>query len=718
MFTKIGSFAGQVLFVLVVFITFILIFEHYLIVPVWLQVAGRMHPLMLHFPIVLLLIAAGLQFYRFSKGDMVSDELKTILRQLWLFSALLTGITVIMGIFLSQEEGYGGDILWQHKWTGVVAFYLSFILYKLQGYTFYKALPVKILTGLLTLFVLISGHFGATLTHGEDFLTAPVRLAQDDITVPLEEAYVFDHLIAPVLNARCTGCHNPEKIKGELMLTDSVSIAKGGKSGALFNFGQPDLSLMLERVHLPLDDKKHMPPKGKPQLTPEEEALLLAWIQAKTPFREKIMNLPPSASLYSLAVKRFDKKDAVAEAYDFPAADEKTVLKLNSDYRTIAPLATNSPALEVAVFNSQAYTPAQIDELEPLKKQIVQLNLSKMPVSDQDLKGVSKLENIRELNLNFTNISDNGLSSLTTLPYLNHLNLAGTNVTFSKLKAILPQFKSLRKVSIWETGIKDQEISELIKTFPGIAFIGNYQDQDTALLKLNPPQAVTSQWVFPEQTQVRLEHPVKNVQLHYTTDGSDPDSLSPLFSEPVTLKSASVIRVKGYKEGWLPSDITEFQFFRNTYKPDSVQLLNRLNHVHLAEGAHTFFDTQLGNLGANNPAWANHFAGVRHEDMQLVCRFNQPIRLSSVGIRHMVEEATGIYPPALVEIWGGESEEKVRLIARKVPALPVPKEDPSLQKMEISFPAQNVRYLKIVAKPYQKEKERPKLVLIDEIFLN
>lgn len=718
MYTKLAYIARKTLFILVILITFILFFEHYLIIPVWLQVIGRMHPVLLHFPIVLLLITSGLQFYRFSKGISISKEFITILQQLWLFGAFFTGITVIMGIFLSQEDGFEGDILQQHKWNGVTAFYLSYGIYKWQENNYLKELPVKIMTGLIPLLVLISGHFGAVLTHGENFITAPIQMAQSQKIIPLEEAYAFDDLIEPILKSKCIGCHNPDKIKGELILTDSLSIAKGGKNGALFNFTQPDLSLLLERIHLPLDDKKHMPPKGKPQLTPEEEALLLAWIQAKTPFNKKVIDLTPSTSLYAIAIQRFNTKNSENRTYDFPAADESLLSKLNSDYRTIVPLATNSPALEVAIFNSQDFTSSQLTELEPLKKQIVNLNLSKMPVKDQDLKNIGQFENLRNLNLNFTNITGSGLKELTRLPHLEHLNLAGTKITSDDLKKVVAEFQSIRSITLWESNVNNLEIDELNKSFSTVRFTGDYQNMDTTLLKLNPPQALTNQWVFPENTQVQLIHPVREVKLHYTLDGSEPDSLSPVFTQSILLNSTSAIKVKGYKEGWLPSDITEFQFYRNTFKPDSVQILNRLNHVHLAEGAHTFFDTQLGSLGANNPAWANYFAGVRNENLQLVCRFNKAIQLSSVGIRHMIEEETGIYPPSLVEIWGGSTEDKVRLIAKATPQMPEKKEKSSLKKLDITFPEQEIRYLKIIAKPYQKGDERPKLVLIDEMFLN
>jgi uncharacterized membrane protein len=39
-------------------------------------------------------------------------------------------------------------------------------------------------------------------------------------------------------------------------------------------------SHIIQRANLPLDDKKHMPPKGKAQLTPQEIGLLTAWVQS------------------------------------------------------------------------------------------------------------------------------------------------------------------------------------------------------------------------------------------------------------------------------------------------------------------------------------------------------------------------------------------------------------------------------------------------------
>ena len=48
----------NITFALNCLLLFLLLFENRLSIPVWLQVAGRMHPLILHFPVVLVILYA------------------------------------------------------------------------------------------------------------------------------------------------------------------------------------------------------------------------------------------------------------------------------------------------------------------------------------------------------------------------------------------------------------------------------------------------------------------------------------------------------------------------------------------------------------------------------------------------------------------------------------------------------------------------------------
>ena len=715
---RVKFFAEQVLIVFNIFIAFLLLFENKLEIPAWLQPVGRMHPLLLHFPIVLLLLAIALQWYGTASRRQAGNLFHTFSQSLLLSGALLSAVTVVMGLFLSKEEGYSGDTLQWHKWTGAGIFFLAAIIYWAANKSWYKGIVTKVAGAVVVVSLILTGHFGANLTHGEDFILQPLAVYYEAPPVPIDQAIVFDHVIRPIFEKKCMSCHNPDKLKGELILADSASIVKGGKTGKLFVPGNPGISLLLERVHLPLEEKKHMPPKGKAQLTENEIALLTLWIRDETPFTQKVIELPPNDSLRLMAAAVLKPVETPEEKYDFSAADEKLITKLNTDYRSITAIAKESPALEVNIYNRAAYTKKQLEELTEIRKQIVSLNLNKLPVTNEDIKIIGQFENLRKLDLNFTDITADGLKELAPLKHLNSLTLSGTKVNYIELNTQIPAFKNLKTVSIWNTEITQKEAEELQKTYPGITFIKGFTDDGSNPLKLNPPQIANASVVFGRQLPLQLMHPIKGVQLYYTTDGSDPDSVHAMLFDPKTvLTQNTTIRAKAFKAGWYASDIAEFGFFQNTYIPDSVWLLYPLNSVHQAEGAHTFFNTKLGAIGANNPAWANYFAGVRNNDLALLSEFKQPVTLSSVGLHYMIEEATGIYPPAWVEVWGGENEHRMKLLVKMKPPLPAKGDKPSLTMVEGKFNPQAVSCLKIVAKPHA-DGDRRKLLLVDEMFLN
>lgn len=52
-------------------------------------------------------------------------------------------------------------------------------------------------------------------------------------------------------------------------------------------------------------------------------------------------------------------------------------------------------------------------------------------------------------------------------------------------------------------------------------------------------------------------------QIHYTLDGTVPDLSSPVYSEPITLSSTSVIRAMAVEEGTLPSNVATYSYILN-----------------------------------------------------------------------------------------------------------------------------------------------------------
>jgi predicted CXXCH cytochrome family protein len=106
---------------------------------------------------------------------------------------------------------------------------------------------------------------------------------------------VFEHLVLPVLEEKCNKCHNADKSKGDLRLDTHEMVMKGGETEGNVVPGKPDTSLLIARIKLPEDDDEHMPPEGKPQISPEELALLSWWIEqgASNTTTVKDAQLPP-----------------------------------------------------------------------------------------------------------------------------------------------------------------------------------------------------------------------------------------------------------------------------------------------------------------------------------------------------------------------------------------------------------------------------------------
>ena len=110
--------------------------------------------------------------------------------------------------------------------------------------------------------------------------------------------------------------------------------------------------------------------------------------------------------------------------FDFEPANEQTIQKLNNPFRVIFPLANGSPALQVDFFVRQSSKPEQLAELTEIKEQLVILNLSNMPIKNEDLKTIGQFGHLEKLVLNNTDITGDNISSLQNLTNLKSLYLS------------------------------------------------------------------------------------------------------------------------------------------------------------------------------------------------------------------------------------------------------------------------------------------------------
>jgi uncharacterized membrane protein len=713
------GFTESLLFALNIFIAFLLVFGDKIAIPYWLQPFGRMHPMLLHFPIVLLMLAMLLEFFRFKAAYTAEKLYQNFTAGLLLTGVLLAAVTVVMGLFLSKEEGYEGSTLQWHKWTGVSIVFISSAIYWCRNASWYKAPAARIGAMATTLCLIVAGHYGAVLTHGDNFVLSPI-VPSDTIKVPVDQAVLFKDVVMPIFSQRCLNCHNIEKAKGNLILDDAESIFKGGKTGKLFVPGKPEISLLLERIHLPLDEKKHMPPKGKAQLTAEEIAVLSLWIKSNADLKRKVIELPQGDSLRILSTRLLGPSEPMEEAFEFAAADAGIISKLNNNYRAVYTIAKNSPALAVNVYNRSRFKPETLKELNEIKNQIVALNLNNLPVKDEDLKIIGGFENLRRLNLNFTEVTGSGLKYLRDLKQLRAVSLSGTRINYNAVKQ-LTDMASLRELALWNTNLTEAETSQLQKLNKNIVVIKGFKDDGKSPIKLNLPRLSTGSPIFRNSIALQIKHSINGVQIRYTIDGSEPDSInSPVYREALVFKEATTLKARAYKSGWYSSDVMAFNLYKSSYKPDSIQFLKAANEKYQAVSSAALIDDELGDKNLIGGKWI----GFLENNMEALLFFKQPVPLRSVTLNIMNRVSGGILPPQQVEVWGGTDKDHLRLL--NIASIPMPQEknQKPLTKVVVRFEPKSIQCVKIVAKNFKKlpdwhrSKGKPAWIIVDEIFLN
>jgi len=708
----------NVAFALNCLLLFLLLFENKLSIPVWLQVAGRMHPLMLHFPVVLVSIYALTTLIFGFKKENKDDSYKNTTDLLLLLAALSSVITALAGLFLSREEGYDAEALLWHKWSGVLV-----SVFTSGWYYFSKQVQAKKIISFFTsavslALIIFAGHQGAGITHGQNFLLAPMMPDKKQRVVSPDEAVVFADMVKPILEAKCESCHNNKKAKGELVMETEASLIKGGKNGELWDSTAADLGLMLRRVHLPMEAKKHMPPQGKPQPSEEEIQILTQWIRKGHDFKLRVADLSPVDTLRQIASRIFATAE-IAE-YDFDEADPSVIKKLNTVNRVVSSEALGSPALAVTFFNSKLFSADQLKDLTKVKKQIVTLDLAKMPLKDEDIKVISEFENLRRLNLSFTGITGAVLTELKKLKFLKSLSLSGTQVNAEQLTQ-LQSFPELKAVYAWNTPVAAADIQKLQEKTKKIRFESGFRG-DTMILKLSPPVLLNEENFITAAVPLKLKHYIQGTTIHYTTDGSEPDSLgSPVFKGNETINSNVLIRAKAFKPGWITSDILEANFYKNTYTADTLIYLVKPNEKYKDDAGKLLIDHQKGEPDFRSGNWV----AFREKRMECLLAFSTAIAVQSITLSSLIDASSYIMPAQSIEIWGGDNAKNLKLLGRLVPEQPTKSTGGSVMKgFECKFNKSTVKYIKIIGNPVDRlpswhpGKGEKAWIFVDEILVN
>lgn len=694
---------------------FFLLFEAQVSLPFWMSPLGRMHPLLLHLPIGFAVILA---VFLLLKNELETKTYEIIVKLLLTLTALSASIVAIMGFFLSKEGGYDADSLQIHKWTGAGVSFLSYaalvfseqIKFTSKNYT----------TWVLLVFIAIAGHFGAGITHGENYLFEAFQ-TKKELPVFSENNAMYEAAIFPILEAKCVACHNDQKVKGELNMFSIEKILKGGKHGAIWKVGDALNSHLIQRANLPLDEKEHMPPKGKPQLTTDEIALLSAWINEGADVKKTFKTYLASSETKKLASKFANMKtpQKKAKVYTFSMSSESSLKEVNTPFCSVFQFATGSPALQADFFVSKKYDRKNLENLSKVREQLVILNLAKMPVKDEDIALIANFSNLERLNLNQTDITGNTLEQLKKCKKLESIALAGTKISKENLQKLL-DLPTLKEVFVWNTVIDDAMVVEFSKKYSKIKFDRGGIDNPNEILKLNPPILVNEEFIIKGNTPITLKHTLKNVKIRYTLDGTEPDSTTTnIYEKPIMVNDFTKIKAVATKENWYVSKKVEYSFFKSNFSPDSVYLTNLPDPKYSGKGVISLYDLKKGPVdNHSDKAWL----GFREKEFIALFEFKTEKPLKGLTISYLQKMDSFLMTPSMVEVWGGNTKNDLKIIQKITSKPPTKMEGKANLGLQIPINKGTYKMIKIVVKPIQKlpiwhpGKGQKAWFFVDEVF--
>lgn len=321
---------------------------------------GRLHPVAVHFPVGLLLFAALLELLTLKKFE---STLRPGINLLLAGGVIASIISAVFGLLLAGEGDYGKDLLSLHQWVGIATACAGVVAWLLLNQILKKDKEylVKLYRGILffsAIGVAVAGHFGASLAHGKDYLTATLpwsadytvektgsldllNLKNDTARLTTKQVAELNVQVRSILAHNCYKCHGAEKIKGDLRLDRKDMIFKGGENGPVVVPGNPGESEIYRRITLPSNHKDAMPSKGK-KLAEGDIAVINFWIQKGAPWPEGTEKnifrvaelqprnppLPPVTGNLTNPVDRWTNQYFIKNKITWPeVVDDKTFLR-------------------------------------------------------------------------------------------------------------------------------------------------------------------------------------------------------------------------------------------------------------------------------------------------------------------------------------------------------------------------------------------------------
>ena len=450
----------------------------------WELFIGRFHPLIVHLPIGIFILGYIFEvLFQLGYRNLInSRKLIIVTYSLGLLAGIFAALT---GWLLSFSDVYGMKSLNDHKYLGIATLVvmLFVIIYQIKA-SLEKAKFKLALSTLAILLTGLTGHFGGNLTHGPNYLVeyGPEFLKSDDYIGNLnlseidpDSLHIYANIIQTILQNKCIACHNSENNRGGLILEHYSDLFKDADHNKPIIAGNPKTSELFNRVSLPVNHEKIMPPRGT-GFGYTDIQILKYWIERGADSLTTFNSDNMSEELIALINRDYGLDFSPKPFYEkvkVDSLDVELIAQLRSSGFRVNYLGESNFLLDLE-FKGDSLGKEQIDLLNKVSNQITFLKLSNCNLSNDIIKDIAEIKYLTRIDISKNELSNGLVPLLIKSEHLESANLNETNIDNESLKNLLAKFNKLR-VYILNTKLTSDEISNLSQNYPDAEIISEFK---------------------------------------------------------------------------------------------------------------------------------------------------------------------------------------------------------------------------------------------------
>ena len=265
------------------------------------------------------------------------------------------------------------------------------------------------------------------------------------------------------------------------------------------------------------------------------------------------------------------------------------------------------------------------------------------------------------------------------IPNFNHVEY----MAFPRIAALAEVLWSPKEVRNWE------DFSRRIQ------LLMNRYDRKGINYSKSAFKVTTKTGIDPDKKQlaVSLSSELAGLEIHYTTDGTEPDSSSTKYAEPILIDKTTTLKAVTLRNG-KPSEKALSQSFninKATVKP--VKYLVQCSDYYKGSGEFTLVNGVRGSLNYSDGEWQG-WAGV---DMEVVIDLQQATDIHSISVGSLQNAGVWIFFPKKVEFLISADGVKFRKVAEVANDVDPLSEGNQLKDFSASFNPVSARFVKVVA---------------------